>query len=151
MNAVLNGGSAVFLSLGYFFIKNKKVTLHRISMVLAFLISILFLVSYLLYHAQHGVTHFAGTGWIRSFYLSLLFTHTILAAVVPPLAVVTLWHALHHQFDRHKRLARWTWPLWMYVSVTGVVIYVMLGSYGGYRTAPASSPLSELSISESRN
>jgi uncharacterized membrane protein YozB (DUF420 family) len=95
-------------------------------MVGALLLSTLFLVSYLTYHAQVGSRRFEGTGTIRTVYLTILFTHTVLAAFVPFLALITAWRAFREQFDRHVRIARWTLPIWLYVSVTGVIVYVML-------------------------
>jgi uncharacterized membrane protein YozB (DUF420 family) len=126
VNASLNGTCAILLSLGYFFIKKKQIAAHRIVMVSAFLVSILFLSSYLYYHFHAGSTRFTGTGWIRPVYFTLLLTHTVLATAIVPMILVTLWRAWRGQFDKHARIARWTWPLWMYVSVTGVVIYLML-------------------------
>jgi uncharacterized membrane protein YozB (DUF420 family) len=116
----------VLLLLGYRFIRRREVHAHRACMLAAFGVSIVFLISYLVYHFQVGSVRFAGTGWIRGVYFAVLISHTILAAVVPPLAIVTLSRALRGQFDRHRRLARWTLPIWSYVSVTGVVVYVML-------------------------
>lgn len=126
LNAILNSISAIFLITGYVFIRAKKIQKHRICMIIAFCASILFLVSYLTYHAQAGSKHFSGTGLARTIYFSILITHTILAAAVPPLAIVTLSRALKAKFEKHKRIARWTFPVWLYVSVTGVVIYWML-------------------------
>lgn len=126
INAVLNAASAVFLALGFAFIKHKNVGAHRACMVAAFVVSVVFLGSYLYYHAHAGSTRFLGTGWIRGLYLSILLTHTVLAAVIVPLVAVTLTHAWRGRYDRHRSWARWTWPMWIYVSVTGVVIYWML-------------------------
>jgi len=125
-NAVLNGLSAIFLVAGYRAIRRRHVRLHRACMVAAFTTSIVFLISYLTYHLQAGTTRFAGEGWMRPLYLAILGTHTVLAAAIPPLALTTLVFALRGRFARHARLARWTLPPWLYVSVTGVVIYVML-------------------------
>jgi len=125
-NAVFNASSAVLLLAGYFFIKRKNVAAHRVSMSLAFFCSVAFLAGYLLHHFRVGVTHFPGTGGVRLLYLGILFTHTILATILVPLVLVTLALALRGIFERHKAWARWTWPVWMYVSVTGVVIYGML-------------------------
>ena len=126
LNAALNATSAVLLVLGYRFIRRRQISAHRACMLAAFAVSVVFLISYLTYHMQVGSVRFPGTGMIRGVYFTILITHTILAALVPPLAVVTLTRALRGQFDRHRRLARWTFPIWLYVSVTGVVVYVML-------------------------
>ncbi len=133
MNAALNAASAVLLMLGYRFIRRRQVHAHRACMLGAFGVSIVFLVSYLVYHYHVGSVRFPGTGWVRGVYFAILISHTILAALVPPLAVVTLYRALRGQFDRHRRLARWTLPIWSYVSVTGVVVYVMLYHVYGAR------------------
>jgi putative membrane protein len=126
LNACLNGLSAVFLATGYFFIRRKNILAHRNCMVLAFATSCLFLVFYLIYHFSAGATRFKGVGWVRPFYFVLLISHTILATAIVPLVLLTLHRAIKERFELHKRIARWTWPLWMYVSVTGVVIYLML-------------------------
>jgi len=126
VNACLNGSSAILLSCGYYFIRRKQVTAHRNCMVAAFATSSVFLVCYLVYHYYAGTTRFAGQGWIRPVYFTILLTHTILAVVIVPLILTTLYRAARRQFDSHRRIARWTWPLWMYVSVTGVVIYLIL-------------------------
>jgi len=126
LNAALNTLSAVFLCAGYFFIRTKNRDNHRRCMVVALACSTLFLISYLAYHFQVGSVGFKGQGWIRPVYFTILITHTILAAAVVPLALVTLSRALRERFDAHRRIARWTFPIWLYVSVTGVVIYLML-------------------------
>jgi len=126
LNAALNATSGVLLTLGWGLIRRRKVAAHRRAMLAAFGCSILFLVSYLVYHFQVGSVRFQGTGTIRTVYLTILFTHTVLAATVPVLATITLSRALARRFDRHKRIARWTLPIWLYVSVTGVVVYWML-------------------------
>ena len=126
LDATLNATSAVLLSLGYIFIRNQRILAHKICMLSAFATSSLFLVCYLWYHAHHGVTRFAGQGAIRLFYFILLGTHTVLAAVIVPLVLTTLYRAWQKRFDLHQRVARWTLPLWLYVSVTGVVVYWML-------------------------
>ncbi len=126
INASLNAIAAILLVAGFVLIRRKNVPAHRLCMLSAFACSILFLVSYLYYHSQVGSVRFQGIGPIRTLYLSILLTHTVLAAVVPFLAVVTLWRALQGQFERHAALARWTLPIWLYVSVTGVVVYWML-------------------------
>lgn len=126
VNACLNGLSTIFLSLGFYFIRRQKVALHRNCMVGALVSSTLFLACYLYYHAHAGRTVFKEPASVRPYYLVLLATHTVLAALIVPLIGVTVYHAIRRQDERHKRIARWTWPLWMYVSVTGVVIYLML-------------------------
>lgn len=126
LNAALNGSSAVLLSTGYLMIRRGRVLAHKCCMALAFLCSTAFLASYLIYHAKVGSVAFRGNGWVRPAYFTLLGSHTILAVTILPLAVITLSRALRGQFDRHKRIARWTLPLWLYVSVTGVVIYFLL-------------------------
>jgi len=126
LNATLNASSAILLSAGYWMIRRGRVLAHKSCMGLAFLCSTTFLISYLLYHARVGSVPFRGQGWIRPVYFTLLATHTVLAGAIVPLALVTLSRALREQFDRHKRIARWTLPLWLYVSVTGVVIYLLL-------------------------
>ncbi|MEW5874220.1 MAG: DUF420 domain-containing protein [Candidatus Zixiibacteriota bacterium] len=126
LNASLNGLAGVFLLAGYFFIRRKKISAHRACMIAAISCSTLFLSSYLYYHFHAGTTRFAGEGWSRPLYFTILFTHTPLAAVVLPLAIVTVTRAFQGNFAKHRKIARWTWPLWMYVSVTGVLIYFML-------------------------
>jgi len=126
VNAVLNSTSALLLGLGYHYIRRQRVAAHRACMLGAFTVSVLFLVSYLTYHAQVGSVRFPGVGALRALYLTVLVSHSVLAAVVPPLAVLTVYRALRGQVDRHRRLARWTLPIWLYVSVTGVVVYLML-------------------------
>lgn len=132
LDATLNATSALLLTLGYIFIRNKRVGAHKACMISAFATSTLFLICYLWYHAHHGVTHFAGQGAIRPVYFALLGSHTILAAVIVPLILVTLYRAWRLRFGPHKRVARWTLPLWLYVSITGVVVYWML--YHLYRS-----------------
>ncbi len=126
LNASLNGLAALFLVAGYVFIRRRNVGAHRFAMLTAFGCSIMFLASYLCYHSQVGSVRFQGTGWVRTLYFTVLLSHTILAALVPFLAGVTLYRALRERFDRHRAIARWTLPIWLYVSVTGVVIYWML-------------------------
>lgn len=126
LNAALNSASALLLVAGYLCIRNQKVLAHKLSMLSAFTTSALFLVSYLIYHFQVGSVPFQGQGWIRRLYFTILISHTILAAAIVPLVLLTLVRALKGNFDRHKRIARWTLPLWLYVSVTGVVVYWML-------------------------
>jgi len=126
VNAVLNSLSALLLLVGYLFIRRGKVWAHRLFMLSALTASTLFLISYLTYHFQVGSVPFRGQGWIRWMYFTILISHTILAAVIVPLVLLTLFRALKGNFERHKRIARWTLPLWLYVSVTGVVVYWML-------------------------
>jgi uncharacterized membrane protein YozB (DUF420 family) len=130
VNATLNATCAVFLGLGYWCIRQKRVDAHRVCMLIAVVVSIVFLVSYVTYHVHIGSKHFAGQGFARPVYFTILFTHTILAMVVALyMAPVTLYRALRGRFDRHKIIARWTLPIWFYVSVTGVVVYLMLYHY----------------------
>ena len=126
LNAVLNGTAAVLLIWGYTLIRRRRIDQHRRVMISAFAVSILFLISYLVYHAQVGSVRFQHTGIIRNVYLSILLTHTVLAAAVPFLAAITLWRGLAGKYARHRAIARWTLPIWIYVSVTGVVVYLML-------------------------
>ena len=126
VNASLNALAALFLVIGFYFIRKRNIAAHRACMLTAFSCSVLFLVSYLVYHYQAGSVRYPGTGTLRTVYLSILATHTVMAAAVPFLAAITLFRALREQFDRHRAIARWTLPIWLYVSVTGVVIYLML-------------------------
>ncbi len=126
LNACLNATSAIFLATGYLFIRSKKIIAHLACMVLALITSGLFLASYLYYHFHAGTTRFAGTGWIRPVYFGILLSHTVLAAVIVPLILITVIQAMRRRFDRHAKIARWTLPLWFYVSVTGVLIFSML-------------------------
>jgi uncharacterized membrane protein YozB (DUF420 family) len=132
VNAGLNGLSAVFLTAGYYFIRRKDQESHRKCMLAAFVTSTLFLVCYLTYHGylayylHRGPTIFKNPAWFRPIYLAILLTHTLLAAVIVPLVLVSLTRALKQRYELHRKIARWTWPLWMYVSVTGVVIYLLL-------------------------
>jgi uncharacterized membrane protein YozB (DUF420 family) len=128
LNATLNGLAGVFLLFGYAFIRKGRIRAHRASMLCAFGCSTIFLVSYIAYHLQSGMAsaRFQGQGWIRPFYFTLLGSHTILAAAVPPLALITLTRGLRGNIPRHRAIARWTLPIWLYVSVTGVLVYVLL-------------------------
>ena len=127
VNACLNGLSAVFLTTGYVFIRRGNKIAHRNCMVSAFVTSTIFLICYLTYHfTVRTVTRFQKPEWFRPIYLTILLTHTVLAVVIVPLVLMTLGRAVKQRFDLHKKIARWTWPLWMYVSVTGVVIYLLL-------------------------
>ena len=127
VNAVLNAASGALLVAGFFLIRRRNVRAHLACMVGALAVSALFLVSYLVYHFGHqGVTRFAGQGFVRPVYFVILITHTVLATAIVPLVAVTVWRAARGQFGRHLRIARWTFPLWLYVSLTGVVVYLML-------------------------
>lgn len=126
IDATLNGASAVLLVIGRGLIKRGRRAAHRAVMIAALVSSSLFLISYLYYHAHVGSIHFRGQGWSRPVYFSILTTHTILAAVIVPMVIITVSRALRERFDRHRVIARWTFPLWLYVSITGVVIYLML-------------------------
>ncbi|MEZ5399822.1 MAG: DUF420 domain-containing protein [Bryobacteraceae bacterium] len=126
VNAALNATSFACLLTGYWFIRNRQRNAHKKAMLAALAASVVFLISYLVYHFQVGSVRFQKTGAIRTVYLTILFTHTVLAAAVPPLAIVTLRRAWRGEFGAHRRLARWTFPIWAYVSVTGVVVYWML-------------------------
>jgi putative membrane protein len=126
VNATLNGISAVLLVTGYVLVRQRRLEHHRRVMLGAFATSVLFLVSYLVYHANAGSKPFAGQGAIRPVYFTILITHIILAAAIVPLAIVTLSRGLSRRYDRHRAIARWTLPIWLYVSVTGVAVYLML-------------------------
>jgi uncharacterized membrane protein YozB (DUF420 family) len=126
LNATLNGTSAVLLAAGYAAIRSGKRGLHKKLMVTAFFVSCLFLVSYLVYHYRVGHVAFHGQGWIRQVYFALLLSHTLLAVVIVPLIIITLRRAFLERFDKHRLIARYTLPLWFYVSVTGVIVYLML-------------------------
>jgi protein SCO1/2/putative membrane protein len=131
VNATLNGASAVLLASGYVLIRSGRVRAHRAVMISAFTVSAVFLICYLTYHSylvahNEGVLHYPHAGALRTIYLTILFTHTVLAATVPVLAIITLRRAWKGDFARHRRIARWTLPIWLYVGVTGVVVYLML-------------------------
>jgi uncharacterized membrane protein YozB (DUF420 family) len=126
LNAILNGSSAVLLVYGYTLIRQGQKAQHKRVMITAFCVSIAFLISYLIYHAQVGSVSYPHPGPMRIIYLTILFTHTVLAATVPVLAIITLRRALKGNFARHRAIARWTLPIWLYVNVTGVVVYFML-------------------------
>jgi len=125
-NAFLNFSSFVLLTSGYFFIRRRNVIAHRNCQIAALAVSVLFLISYLTYHAHHGSTRFQGQGIVRPVYFVILTTHTILAAVIVPFVIITVRRAKRGDFLRHKAIARWTLPMWLYVSITGVVVYLML-------------------------
>jgi len=126
VNATLNGISAILLMAGYFFIRANRKIAHRNCMVGAFATSVVFLICYLTYHALAGHTSFKDPAWFRPYYLAFLASHVVLAAAIVPLVLITLSRALRERFEAHQKIARWTWPLWMYVSVTGVLIYLLL-------------------------
>ena len=126
LNASLNGVSAVLIVTGRSFIRRGKVRWHRACMLTAVATSAAFLTCYLYYHAHVGSVRFPGHGWPRALYFSILISHTLLAAAVPVLVIITLTFALRREFEKHRRVARWTYPIWVYVSVTGVIVYLML-------------------------
>ena len=126
VNATLNGTAAVLLLWGRYLISRKQVNAHRKVMITAFGVSVAFLIFYLVYHAQVGSVPFPKHGPIRAVYFTILISHTLLAVTVPVLAILTLRRALRREFEKHRRLARWTYPIWLYVSVTGVIVYLML-------------------------
>jgi uncharacterized membrane protein YozB (DUF420 family) len=134
VNAALNATSAVLLASGYRFIRRRQITAHKRCMLAALVTSTLFLLSYLTYHYHVGSMPFGGQGWVRPLYFTILISHTILATVIVPLALVTLFRAWKAEFTKHARVARWTLPIWFYVSLTGVIIYCML-----YQLFPPSS------------
>src|ERR1700744_1762632 len=144
VNATLNGLSAVFLTLGFIFIKRGNKIAHRNCMISAFVTSIVFLACYLTYHSyiavvlHRGPTRFLNPAWFRPIYLTILLTHTILAVIIVPLILRTLWLARKQRFEAHKKIARWAWPLWMYVSVPGVVVYLLL-----YQIFPQKYPIGD--------
>lgn len=136
VNASLNGLSAILLAVGYYFMRQKRLIAHRNCMIGAFTTSVIFLGCYLTYHTLvKTVTHFENPAWFRPIYLTILLTHTVLAVVIVPMVLMTLSRGLKERFELHKKIAKWTWPLWMYVSVTGVVVYLIL-----YQIFPQKSP-----------
>lgn len=126
VNAILNGISTVLLLIGFILIKSGRKEAHRKVMTAAIIVSAVFLVSYLTYHFTAPIFVFPGTGWAVPAYYTLLISHVVLATVVSPMVVLTAWRAFHGQFDRHKAIARWTWPVWMFVTTSGVAVYVVL-------------------------
>jgi uncharacterized membrane protein YozB (DUF420 family) len=126
LNALLNATAAVLLVIGYSFIRSGHIRQHRAVMIAACAVSTLFLTSYVIYHANIGSKRFQGHGPVRAVYLTILLTHVTLAAAVLPLVLITLSRGLRGRFDRHVAIARWTFPIWLYVSVTGVIVYLML-------------------------
>ncbi len=132
LNAALNTLAAMLIFMGWVFIKNDQKTAHRNAMILAVLVSAAFLTSYLIFHYHVGSVKYTGSGLVKYVYYTVLLTHVVLAAAVPVLVIITVYRAARKQFDKHKRIARWTLPIWMYVSVTGVVVYLMLRSVNAY-------------------
>lgn len=126
VNAGLNGASAVLLISGFIFIRRKQQASHAKCMIGAVICSVLFLISYITYHSRAGTTRFTDPEWFRPIYLTLLTSHMILAVAIVPLVIITLSRALRERFDKHRAIARWTWPIWIYVSVTGVIVYLLL-------------------------
>jgi putative membrane protein len=135
LNAILNSTAAILLLAGYIAIRSHWVRVHRACMIGAFTVSVAFFVSYCIYHYHVGDVRFGGRGLVRPMYFSILISHVALAVAIVPLALITLGRALRGRFARHRRIARWTWPIWMYVSVTGVVVYLMV-----YRLYPHLPP-----------
>jgi uncharacterized membrane protein YozB (DUF420 family) len=126
VNATLNGISGVLLIAGYLLMRARRIELHRRVMIAAFVTSSLFLICYIVYHANVGSVRFTRPGFVRPLYFTILITHVTLAATVPPLAIITLSRGLKARYPQHRRIARWTFPIWLYVSVTGVLVYVLL-------------------------
>ncbi len=126
LNAVLNSLAAILLLTGFVFIRTSNISAHKACMLAAFATSTLFLISYLTYHYQVGSVRFQGQGWMRTVYFTILISHTILATAVVPLALITLFRGLKLRFEAHRRIARWTFPIWLYVSISGVLVYLML-------------------------
>ncbi|MGV3774744.1 MAG: DUF420 domain-containing protein [Verrucomicrobiales bacterium] len=141
LNACLNTTSSIFLGLGYYFIKRGNKIAHRNCMIGALIASTFFLTSYVIYHMNAGRTYFTDPAWFRPIYLVILLTHTILAVVIVPLVLMSVTRAVRQNWELHKRISRWTWPLWMYVSITGVVIYLILYQiFPQKAAAPSSAP-----------
>jgi len=126
LNAVLNAVAATFLAAGFYFIRRGEILRHRKMMITAAVISAIFLVSYLAHRANAPIFEFRGQGVVRPLYYGLLISHVALSVAIVPLVALTLWRALASRFDRHRRIARWTWPAWMYVSISGIFVYLML-------------------------
>ncbi|MCS6885040.1 MAG: DUF420 domain-containing protein [Acidobacteriota bacterium] len=126
LNATLNALSALLIAFGLVMIKKRRIEAHRYCMIAALVTSAIFLASYLIYHFNYGATKFVGTGLARWFYFAVLISHTVLAAIVLPMILTTFYRAYKGQFEKHKNIARWTFPIWLYVSITGVVVYIML-------------------------
>jgi len=125
LNSVLNAMAAILLLAGFYCIRRRRVRAHRAFMLSAFAVSVAFFISYSVYHYQVGDVRFQGRGWVRSVYFTILISHVFLAAAIVPLVIVTLWRALNRNFRQHRRIAVWAWPMWIYVSITGVVVYLM--------------------------
>jgi putative membrane protein len=132
LNAVLNSIATLFLLAGFVFIRRKDIQAHMRMMWSAVVVSALFLTSYLIFHYQVGSVGYDGTGWIRPVYFTILISHIILAIVNLPMILLTMYRAIRKDFQKHRKIARWTWPVWMYVSVTGVVVYIMMELSGSY-------------------
>ncbi|MCH8904948.1 MAG: DUF420 domain-containing protein [Bacteroidetes bacterium] len=128
-HAILNSSTAVLLITGYILIRNRIIRLHRICMITASVLSLTFLISYVIYHSVEGATEFGGEGTIRSVYFFILISHIILAVVILPLVLTTLYRGLTGNFPKHKKIARWTLPIWLYVAITGVIVYMMIRPY----------------------
>jgi putative membrane protein len=129
LNAVLNGLCTIALLTGFYFIRSRNIPAHRVSMMIAFVFSAIFLVSYITNHALHGETHFPGSGTVKIFYLSLLASHVVLSIVALPMVLTTFFFSLSGRFAQHRKIARYTLPIWLYVSFTGVVVYAMLAAW----------------------
>ena len=128
-HAWINGITAVLLGVGFYFIMQRMIAYHRMAMISAFSLSVLFLVSYVLSKLSHPPTPFGGEGWIRPFYFAILISHIVLAAVIVPMALFTIYRSWTGDFQKHKKIARWTFPIWMYVAVTGVLVYILMSPY----------------------
>jgi putative membrane protein len=128
-HAVLNGSTAFFLMLGFYFIRKRRITLHRTSMLAAFALSAIFLVSYVIYHYEVPPVKYGGEGTVRTVYFFILLTHIVLAAGIVPLALITIYRSFTVQYEKHRKIARWTFPVWLYVAITGVLVYIMMIPY----------------------
>ncbi len=148
LDAVLNATAAILLLAGFISIRRHRVRAHRAFMLSAFVVSLAFFISYCLYHYHVGDVRFAGRGWVRPLYFTVLISHVSAAAVIVPLVLITLSRALRGRFTRHRRIARWTWPIWVYVSVTGVVVYLMV--YWLYPRVPPAALAREARASAAR-
>jgi len=147
LNSILNGIAAILLIAGFYCIRRGWVRAHRALMLSAFTVSVGFFISYVTYHYYVGDVRFQGHGWIRPVYFTILISHIILAAAIVPLALITLWRALRGNFRQHRRIAVWAWPVWIYVSITGVIVYLMCYRLypPGYSTPPASISITKAS------
>ncbi|MFO8029044.1 MAG: DUF420 domain-containing protein [Cyclonatronaceae bacterium] len=132
LNAILNSIATIFLLTGFYFIRKKNVEAHMRMMWSAFIVSALFIISYLIFHYHVGSVGYDGTGWIRPIYFVILLSHIVLAIVNLPMILLTMYRAIRKDYARHRKIARWTWPIWMYVSVTGVVVYLFMEWSGSY-------------------